>query len=105
VTIRSQLETLSDDLVIDTLLDLAAVILTIINWRTNQSEQFVTDLEATHSNLVTTSVSQTANTGTLQSEAADTLAVNYDRLYASGHEARDAHCDATVHMLEVIVNE
>ena len=104
-TLESQLETLSDDLVIDTLLDLAAVIPTMIDRRTNQSEQFLTDLEATHADLVTTPVPQTANIGTLQSEGRTLFAVNDDRLYATGREARDAYRDATAHVLEVIANE
>jgi len=91
--------------VIDTLLDLAAVIPTMIDRRTNQSEQFVTDLEATHADLVTTPVPQTANIGTLQSEGRTLFAVNDDRLYATGREARDAYRDATAHVLEVIANE
>lgn len=102
-TLEQQLTDLSSDLVIDTELSLAAVVPTMIDRRTNQSEAFVSDLRSTHEDLVTEPVPQTANIGTLQSEGRTLF--DAEELYTTGEEARTAYRDATTHLLEVVSDE
>lgn len=79
---------------------LSLVIPTMIQRTTNQSSDFLDDLEAAYPDRVTPPVVQSANIGAAQSEGKTLFAIPDDELYQTGRDAKEAYRQITTQLLE-----
>jgi chromosome partitioning protein len=104
-SLRSDLEVIRDDLhdVLssqDVHPHLAMVIPTMIDGRTTQSSEFVTDIEEAYPELAGEPVANSQNIGNLQAQGRTLFAAEDDELYSTGERARDAYRTNTVRLLD-----